>query len=215
MVILLVGCEKRISRTTEVSGVVLDYGTKEPIEGVKIHLKDGFDGSSLLGNADYTTDAESIVYTDSDGKFDVELKGEYSAFLYPSHFEYWGFDDGHSITSGANFYKKGSKTTDEVIELKAQAWFGGVFSFMNAVDSVIFGITFHHETGLPLKSFGVIYPIDTWDNNIINLKDNERIAIGNTYFKFCVWQKYDNIWHEKIDSVYIEKGEIYRDTIYY
>ena len=46
------GCSK-IERTTSVSGTVLDFGSGEPIENVKIHLKDGWDSSSPFTNDAY------------------------------------------------------------------------------------------------------------------------------------------------------------------
>jgi len=42
-----------------------------------------------------------------------------------------------------------------------------------------------------------------------------RIAIGNDYFRYKIDYRRNNIWYEIIDSVYIKKGETFRDTIYY
>ncbi|GLR16485.1 hypothetical protein GCM10007940_11000 [Portibacter lacus] len=41
------------------------------------------------------------------------------------------------------------------------------------------------------------------------------LVIGNFYFKYKLEYKRDGVWNTILDSVYIAKGETFRDTIYY
>jgi hypothetical protein len=75
-------CGKKKSQTTIVSGKVINFGSRAPVEGVLVILQDGVDasnGSVIDGKT--SSDKKNTAYTNSNGEFRVELKGEYQPFL--------------------------------------------------------------------------------------------------------------------------------------
>ncbi len=77
------------------SGRVIDFGTREPIENVRIYVQDGFTGSGPILNHDDIGEKEALTYSDENGEFSVEIKAENNPVLYPSKTnEYWNYNDG-------------------------------------------------------------------------------------------------------------------------
>ena len=200
-----ISCKKK-PKVTKISGIVLDYGTNEPIEDVKIFVNDRFVSSGPFTDSNFGTDAEATVFTDKDGKFDVEIDAEYSVSLIPSKdSEYWSSDDRYG-------YSIGTITEDEVIKLKAKAWFAGKLDSDIHVDSVRFKPVLEDFTvsGLFNKEFygkGV--------HELTTIKPG-RIAIGNTFFRYQIeYKDTEGKWNSFIDSVYIKKGDVFTGTLKY
>ena len=68
--------------TTTVSGKVVNFGSREPIEGAYVYLKDGVGSSGpIIYDSNISSDKRSEVLTDANGEFTLSLTGEYEAFL--------------------------------------------------------------------------------------------------------------------------------------
>lgn len=209
--IIFSSCRKR-ERTTKVNGTVIDYGSKEPIEDVKLIFMDGISTNGPISSSNFSSGKEIVGFSDQNGKFDLELTGEFSPYLFFGRDDYWPYEDGNGITSSAIYYSKGSVNEGVEIILKSKAWFASVFKNKNSsLDSMYFqplSEKLENAGSAGKKYFFGSGPFD------VNFGIN-RIANGNSFFRYLVGYIRNNKWHEKIDSVYIKKGEIYRDTIYY
>ncbi|WP_235295978.1 carboxypeptidase-like regulatory domain-containing protein [Portibacter marinus] len=210
IVIATVSCQKAPKFTT-VSGQVIDYGSAEPIENATIRLIDGWRGSNPIIDSEMHTDNETVTLTDANGEFNASIDAAYDVFLFPSKSdEYWPYDLGVTgITNKANGYAKGSDTSNEVLRLKAKAFTEGRFKdSQNQRDSVIV---------YRLMPDLIAHPWNTYSNpnGEALMPNGNALIIGNDYYRYKIEYKRNGEWNSLIDSIYLEKGETFTDTIYY
>ena len=206
--------------TTTVSGKVINFGSKEPIEGVEVYLKDGI-GSSFFGvDGNTSSDKRNETVTDENGEFTVTLTGSYEAALSMGK-EGYEFDpdwnDGVSVGVRGYGYG-GGNYENQVFELKAEAYFRGVFENSGASsDQDTLNITL-----LSYKSLTSVMALVADENPFVGKgpfqfygpSDKKRV-VGDRYLRFKLEFTRDGVWQTKIDSVYIKSFETFADTIYY
>ena len=128
LLLALLGCMDD-EFTTTVSGKVVNFGSREPVEGACVYLKDGVGSSGVViyeGNT--SSDKRSEVLTDANGEFTVSLTGEYEAFLSVGKEGYQEFivaNEGAAV--GIKSYGFGGSYENQVLELKAEAYFNPLF----------------------------------------------------------------------------------------
>ena len=116
--------------TTTVSGKVVNFGSREPIEGAYVYLKDGVGSSGVVivdGNTSSNKRSETL--TNADGEFTVSLTGEHAAYLGVGKEGYQEFivaNEGAAV--GVKSYGFGGNYENQVLELKAEAFFNGAFA---------------------------------------------------------------------------------------
>ena len=67
-------CEKKVRTTTTiVSGTVINAGSKQPIDSVKVTLLDGVSTAGEINSGNTTSGNKNVAYTDKEGKFRVEI----------------------------------------------------------------------------------------------------------------------------------------------
>jgi hypothetical protein len=204
---ILPSCGKKKYHTI-VQGKCIDAGSKQPVEGVMIVLQDGVDASGPFHvDGKTSSDKKNIAYTDANGQFTVELKGEHLAALsakkegYTTYKE--GYSEGEIILYGDGVYE------NEVIEMRAEAFFEGYFKNTTPNDlDTLFVKTFYFNSS-------------TIDRNRVFIKEEisqfvvPYRGVGNSFYKFQLEFKRNDQWNTKLDSVFLKPFETNRDTIYY
>ena len=215
--------------TTTVSGKVVNFGSREPIEGAYVYLKDGVGSSGVViydGNT--SSSKRSEVLTDANGEFTVSLTGEYEAFLSVGKEGYQEFivaNEGAAV--GIKSYGFGGSYENQVLELKAEAGFNPLF--VNTVpgqltDSLII-FTDYTKPDVPANQ------LKDWLNtgwntlcvgeqncrvvSTASLDEHVILTTGDTYRVYQIAYTRNGQWETKIDSVYIKSFETFTDTIYY
>ena len=116
--------------TTTVSGKVINFGSREPVEGAYVYLKDGVGASGVvIYESNTSSDKCSETYTDANGEFSVSLTGEHVAYLGvvgpEGYQEFIIAQEGAAV--GVKSYGYGGSFENQVLELKAQAGFNPLF----------------------------------------------------------------------------------------
>ncbi len=205
---LLAGCEKEEPETT-ISGVVVNYGTLKPIDSVLVTVISGA-GKGTFGDTKGSGN-EVSVYTDKDGKFTINIKGD-NLFLYLRKDKYW-YDE--EIFGAYKSYTAGTTNTNELFKLKAISYFEGLFYCKDclATDSVYLIDGFYINNGVVTGGMGNELHIG---NGPFDYGFRRRIREGDCYFEFGIKSQKKGIWQPLIiDSVYIKSFETFTDTIYY
>lgn len=205
-------CSKDHEYTTRVSGVVLNYGSKEPIDSVLIGLKDGV-GASGFSVLPASTDKRSVTYTDADGRFDIELSGEYGAFLFMEK-------EGYEFTNiEVKPYEDGDHD-NEVLEMYAPAFFNPYFvsNTTNKNFSIKMPLVSKSTLGSSNYRFdfpGGVYEFEGEGPHQLGELFGPYKGIGDTYIPYRMTVERNGKTTVNQDSVYIKSFETYRDTIYY
>lgn len=205
MMFLLASCGK-IKQTTTMSGKVIDYATIEPIENVRIYVRDGFTGSGPILDNDDIGDNEALTYTDKNGEFDVSIKAENNPVLYPSKSsEYWNYNEGGLVNSG-EIYHRGDDYEDILISLKALAYLKFRAENTKGIKDSIMWRGYNSYPNLDFRTSRVA--------NSFELTD--YLVIGNSHYTYEFSYKKNGKWESILDSIYIPLGETRGgDTIYY
>lgn len=210
--VILFSCTDN-EHTTLVSGIVRNYGSKEPIDSVRVELKDGV-GASGFSVLPASTDKKNIAYTDSEGRFDLELSGEYTAFISIGK-------AGYEFTNIEIKPYSPGEHVNQILEMYAYTLFHPVLvsrepSFPDDQ------IKFEFISPALYKGYHV-YDL-TWVNSFsdtfegIGPHQRERsfdYSIGDTYQPYRISLTREGETRVFLDSVYVKSFETYRDTIYY
>ncbi len=79
--IFISACEKKVRTTTTiVSGTVINAFTNHPIDSVKVSLLDGVSTAGEIIPGNTSSGLTNFAYTDKEGKFKVQITGEYEPF---------------------------------------------------------------------------------------------------------------------------------------
>jgi hypothetical protein len=209
-------CNKDDAPVTTIEGKVINAGTKQPIDSVKVIAVDGkstydsfFGTSNRTGSGRY-----EITYTNTKGYFVISIKGNSPCvFLIKDGYEFIVFSEGHGSSDNYKCYFAGKEYNNETLELWARANFNPILKGKNCIstDSICFGDGIIIPGNYLLKNEFRGYgngPIHPYGGNGLS-------AFGDFYYHY--WMKYQiqGIWHKRIDSVYIKSFTTYTDTIYY
>lgn len=203
-------CRKKNKYHTVVKGKVINHGSKAPIEGVEVILQDGVNDPGLMEPGGTSSDKKSVSYTDANGAFSVELKGEHLAYIGMRKEGYvFEYSNGGSVV-GIKAYPEGIHE-NQVLEMKAEAFFDGYFQSLTplSVDTLIADPLSNetlNTTGFKKTFYGV--GPHKWRNT-------PYLVIGDMFLKIKLDYTRNGQWESRIDSVYIKSLETYTDTIYY
>ncbi len=205
LLVIAASCEKK-ERTTVVSGTVINAFSNQPIDSVKVSLLDGVSTAGEIIPGNTSSGLSNVAYTNKEGKFKVQITGEYEPFLAFSKQDYKAPNGG--LIQNVDW---GSNTNDYVCKMIAKAWFNPVLA--------------------PKESFlsGSICPAKIPDIYCFDLPHSpsqapERFewdghygwgANGDTYRWYILKFNRNGDYIEVIDSVYIKSLETYTDTIYF
>ena len=224
----LFACEDQESTTT-VSGRVINFGSRQPIEGAIVQLKDGV-GSDFFGVPGNTSsDKRNETVTDANGEFTVSLTGEHGPALGVSKEGYDFNPDWNSgVAVGVKLYGRGGgEYQNEVFEMKAQAGFNPIFKSTVPVEPTDSLIIFSDYTKPDVPANELKDWLNTgWNHLYIGQQTSRfvpgapaeeltKLTTGDTYTPYQIAYTRDGQWYTKIDSVYIKSFEVYTDTIYY
>jgi hypothetical protein len=215
IMITILSCEKKV-QTTVVSGIVLDAGSKQPIDSVLVTLLDGVSTAGEIIPGQTTSGKKNVAYSNKEGKFRVEITGEYSPFITLSKPRY-GAPHGGLINS-----VKWGVANSMVYEMVAPSHFCGKF----------------HNVGEPVQELkiAIIGPYDLKDTSQAMSGENVEgwqlvfrtnkstydickenlifyTGVGNSFQRYQLRVKRNNSWEKRLDSVYIKGFETYTDTI--
>jgi hypothetical protein len=197
-------CHKKYHTT--VQGQVINYGSRKPIADVKVFLQDGIGTSGSIVDGKTMGSGYAEVYTDSLGKFNISLEGEYEAFL--------GYmKDGYSSATDMMHSYPDGKTNNEILKMYADANFNPILQSKNtsySTDTIFFDALTNSKTstGWLNCTLNGIGPF----SNIFSI---DAPAIGDTYQFYTIKLTRNKIITTKTDSVFIKAFTTYRDTIYY
>ena len=219
--------------TTTVSGKVVNFGSREPVEGAYVYLKDGVGSSGpIIYDGNTSSDKRSEVLTDANGEFTVSLTGEHAAYLGvvgPEGYQEFIIAEGGAAV-GVKSYGFGGNYENQVLELKAEAGFNPLF--VNTIlgqptDSLI--ILYQDiRRDLPANQikrrlnsgWNTLY-VGQQASRFISADNPEELnkpvapTTGDTYTPYQIAYTRNGQWVTKIDSVYIKSFETFTDTIYY
>ncbi len=206
--IFISSCEKKVRTTTTiVSGTVINAGSKQPIDSVKVTLLDGVSTAGEIISGNTTSGNKNVAYTDKEGKFRVEITGEYEAYIAFSKEKYEAPNGGL-----IKYFSKGIHD-NEIFEMKAEAFFWPTISTTKLTSYTSFCPLYYDDnncwSGWSESWSG------TQTRKIYNVDLGGFRCIGDKYMRFKIEFLLNNEWNTKIDSVYIKSFETYRDTIYY
>ena len=210
-------------KTTIVSGIVINKGSRKPVEGIIVHLRDGVGSSGFtLINSQTSSGKIAEFITNSKGEFVVEITGIYTPFL--SVATPVGYDDWIYDGVGVRGFKPGSTNEGIVLEIVTNAQFCGIFKSKSPADSLKIDILDYSDIN---KSYYIstLSHKNYCDGMVCSKSDSPLYfcenwilfgrEIGDRYLRFKLYIKRNNLWQSKIDSVYLKGFETYRDTIYY
>lgn len=210
-------------KTTIVEGIVVNSGTKKPVEGALVSLLDGasFSSGPFGIDADLSSGKVNRVETDKNGAFRVEITGVYEAFLVVSKKRYSFEHIIEGSTQGNRPFTEGLHE-NIVLEMDAEAFFAPVLKSKVRVregDWVSIEPSFYNDNGVYSRTGHIreCYGKDICDLYYLVLFSEYRphISKGDKYLLYQLKYRRDSVAYEKIDSVYIKSFETYRDTIYY
>jgi len=202
-------CSKDDEKTTVVSGIVIQSGNKQPLDSVRVTLRDGvstandpiFPGQTASG-------CKNVAYTDKDGYFRVEITGEYGPFISLAKDKYMPPYSGAIIPM-----KWGANNAGKVFEMDAESHFEPTLFPINQTE---------HSTFCPLYYDGDDVCQSGWTKEWDGTKIKVLYdliygldCIGDKYLRYRLVYVRNGNTFTKLDSVYIKAFETYRDTIYY
>jgi len=213
--IVFFSCEKNKEKTTIIEGVVLNAGTKQPIDSVKVLLKDGNANTSGSFGIDGNTSSgkSATVYTDKEGKFTIQITGEFTPFLLASKKDYsfWGINPHRNLFGDYIPMKFGLNQKTE-IQLFAKSYFKPVLMQKDlsiVYDKIVYSFMSKDRVTGELVTHSRVYFVDYGSHTVSDPAFGEMI----NYYQI---EKYSSFGVETIiDSVYIPGFTTYIDTIYY
>jgi len=208
ILVLYAGCKKNLVTTIE--GQVVNFGSKQPIDSVKVIFNDGWinGGASSSGNRDF-------AYTDANGHFKITTEVG-TPFLYLSKRGYEFVVPSSGSSDDTKYFAPGRYYNVE-LDLRAVAYFQGVFKGKSSLrnDSVYFDRASERWVTQEI-SLGWLRKRNHWNfGNGPFSPISEWPVIGDAYFSYWLEYQVQGVWHERIDSVYIKSFTTYRDTIYF
>ena len=211
---LIISCNKKTD-IVSVEGVVLEYYTKKPIEGVRVKLRDGMistgDGvifeteSQSLGNID-------SVFTDKNGKFHVEVEATNQAAFGIKKKDYSfdpNWEDGVSV--GVTSFNIGHHS-NEVFYMKATSLFSPIL--MSASESYD-SDTLTYEILERIKTGGFYHYIERDYYREGPFETGSFTRYANKYQLYRLTLKRGGIETIVLDSIYLKPLITFNDTIYY
>jgi hypothetical protein len=210
------GCKKDDKENlpyTEVYGTVVSTGSHNPVEGVRVSIWDGLPNTSLTNDEDNKGSGEyNITFTDANGNFHIGVNGNEPVLsLYKEGYIFEYSVDGASL--GIAPLVAGKKYTDIIFNLDGIAHFNPILmneSNNNYDDSII--ISVYSKWGNPYVP--ITYSGEGPHRYLYSIQEGDLI-LGDSYVKYKIVYQRNNKWNTIIDSVYVNLGEVYRDTIYY
>ena len=205
---------------TKISGTIINYGDRKPIAGVKVFIQEGISTSgSLLDDPNSKGEAYVETYTDSLGRFSLEIESELQPILFRVKEGY-----SPSTTSMGTAILLGNKTyINEVYEMLAEANFDPIIFSKNATvnDSVIFENIYNRykknndnqiigNDYLSINALRYYYGIGSF-----RVYFDEYPTTGDMYQPYRITLKRNGTTKEILDSVYIKAFETFKDTLYY
>ena len=215
----IVGVSCKREKEFEARGRVTNKITGEPIEGVKVILRNGLAGS-ITGNSS-NPDVIDVAYTDANGFYHVKIKADHNhALLSPGkegyEFKYQVLETDGSY-NGFRSIGQGSHEID--MQMDGIAYFNSPFYKTSATqkdqDSLKISLLSYEKIDELLnnrepflrKGKGVFY---------FRYEDSNTQVKGDRYLRYKLEFTTDGVWQTKIDSVFLPTSlEVYRDTIYY
>ncbi len=194
-----------------VSGRVINWGSKSPIDSAVVHFYYEIDGEdSAVG------EIEDSVYSDKNGYYQFPVHTPISSLWI------WVTKENYSILEilGApdwaeSIIIKGNELNKNIIlEMKAKAFFYSPFKKISEIqkdeDSLIITI-------LPYDNIeGNLYTSSERFNGKGSVRFFDGIdVIGDRFLRYKLQYTSANGWKTKIDSVFIPSLQFYTDTIYY
>jgi len=206
---------------TIVKGKVINAGSKQPIDSVLVVMRDGIasgGGWFALGSSNTSSDKKSYTYTDKNGCFEIELKGEHFAYIgfskkqYTYKYHQEGTYIGYKPIPDGEF-------ENEVFEMEADAWFNPVIKsreFAYSTDSIFFEILCRTRSASEIAN-GDKYGEIGFDHHYYGSEpfSYSYQTVGDMYQPYRITLRRHNTKKVIIDSVYIKSFQVYRDTIYY
>lgn len=126
--LLLFSCKKEDETlVTTIEGIVVNTGSKEPVDSVKVIAVDGVSNyDPFFGSSDNPgTGKYVILYTNKQGKFSVSIKGNYPCiFLVKDGYRFVVFTYGSS--ENYKTYVAGKTYKNEFLSMVATAYFNPV-----------------------------------------------------------------------------------------
>ena len=211
-----VGCKNKKIPITQVSGTVVNSGTKQPIAGILVVIQDGvgnntsglFSGSKNVGSG-----ATQQITTGSDGRFNFTFQGE-APIIWAEHDQYRflnpnGAYEIYPMTAGKDY-------SNLQLTMDAYAWFNPVLKGHNCLQSdsvLVLGTRGYLPRG---KGGGGYFTYSGNGPSKFGYSGEGLIARGDFYCPYGIqWQEH-GVWQAgRIDSVYIKSFTTYTDTIFY
>jgi len=208
LLVIAASCEKK-ERTTVVSGTVINAGSKQPIDSVKVSLLDGVSTAGEIIPGNTTSGKKNVAYSDKEGKFKVQITGEYEPFLSLSKQDYEAPQGG--LVIGVRW---GEDNSDKIFEMKTYAYFNPVLVSVAYVTSVKFCPAYFSKNTLNFECES------GWEETLGNgssqpFNNVPFLTYGDMFQKYKIDFRRNNILYNKVDSVYIKGFETYNDTIYF
>lgn len=219
-------CKEKIKQA-EISGKVVNVGSGIPVDSALVYVKDGVGNSGPINFGPSSSNREAMVYTDKNGEFHLSIDGEYTPYISANKV---GYDNYNYVIEGASIgYMPLNWGVNNIrMELVGKTKFCGVFVPRSNTDSLLISFlsysNYKNGKKVPfaegnnycrtigessIMCFNVLGAINYCDGNyMLNL-------IGDKYLRINLDIKRDGSWTSKMDSVFLETGVVFKDTIYY
>lgn len=194
-----------------VKGKVVNEVTKEPIEGALVHLRDAVGSNALIDGPEVKNIDED--YTDVNGDFNVQIETEDGhGVLYAAKEGYRWINPTHGDETVYRGLKPGQ--TSMVLELEGRAYFKPhllkTSGAMSSADSMYF-TNLDYDHGLKTKLFTGTGPFQRYTS-----LEKGLTVKGDKYLRYKMEYTDENIWKEKIDSVFLPTSlDVFTDTLTY
>ncbi|MFT7333847.1 MAG: hypothetical protein ACI81S_002068 [Sphingobacteriales bacterium] len=204
---------------TTVNGKVINTGTQKGIDSVLVVLQDGVgaSGSFTLIDGETSSDAVSATYTDSNGNFELSLKGEFTPYLYVSKDRHEYLKNNHVNLTGTLIPFADGNKSGVVVEMKAKAYFDPTLVSNEPVGEYDFlRITFYRFTGPTVGDSNRISHLK-WDNfrDVVEEYPENFLTIGDKWLRYGITYERNKEFHHFVDSVYVPSFDTVFKTIYY
>ncbi|HZY81177.1 MAG TPA: hypothetical protein VFE50_16750 [Cyclobacteriaceae bacterium] len=214
---LFMGCEEP-ERLITVSGIVRNWGTKQPIEGATVGIQDWLAAGWKRDELKNTPGRYYEAITDANGYFELSIRTRENTFIWAGKegAKWYKFDPDFS--DGAYVGVKGVGPGDnpgQILELQSHSNFNPVFQKKaTALDTDTIYIIAGSR-----RRFGEVYPppyVGKGPFYYERYADSEGLLIpADTYVPYWIRQKINGTWTEKLDSVYLPGQVSFKETIYY
>jgi len=218
LLIFLASCKKNSTPViTTIEGTVINTGSRQPIDSVKVTVVDGRSGGdSFFGNIKTSGSGKIIVkYTGTDGKFSISIEGTSPVlYLEKTGYEFVVFSAGYGSSDYFKSYKAGEKYKNEVLELWADSYFKPILKSKDQPydDDNLWIVSLPYFTESKYDIYEDMYHFVGKGPFLYN---DYNGAIGDMYKKFKIKLIRNGITTEHKDSVFVKSLSTYTDTIYY